>query len=121
MWPNEYIFIIVPQSTVHSYSESSKPHNNGREKGGDNSGDEGTHSSGASPRGAKAISGFIPGEFSPRSSLYFVRMCFFHSTCDFLYGEPVRVESCTMSFYNLCIPSLNPLGINIHFLCKLRD
>ena len=79
MWLDEYIFIIVPQSTVHSYSESSKPHNNGREKGGDNSGDEGTHSSGASPRGAKAISGFIPGEISP-SSLYFERMCLFYST-----------------------------------------
>ena len=92
------------------------------EKGGDDSGDERTHSSGASPRGAKAISGFIPGEFSPCSSLYFLlRMCLFYSTCDFLYEEPVRVESCTMSFYNLCIPMLNPLRINIHFLCKLRD
>ena len=53
--------------------------------------------------------------------VFLLRMCLFYSTCDFLYGEPVRVESCTMSFYNLCIPTLNPLGINIHFLCKLRD
>ena len=62
------------------------------EKGGDNSGDEGTHSSGASPRGAKAISGFIPGEFSLCSSLYFVRMCLFYSTFVLLYGEPVHIE-----------------------------
>ena len=81
------IFLLKLDSPQYIPTQSHRSLITMAERGGDNSGDEGTHSSGASPCGAKAISGFIPGEFSPRSSLYFVRMCLFNSdVCFIVWG-----------------------------------